>query len=49
MWLLAQGRSAGSAQILQELDEELTAADVIVRLSMNVCGSSAQSFSIRQI
>ena len=24
MWLLAQGRSAGSAQILQELDEELT-------------------------
>jgi hypothetical protein len=24
MWLLAQGRSAGSAQILQELDEEPT-------------------------
>jgi uncharacterized protein DUF3987 len=24
MWLLAQGRSAGSAQILRELDEELT-------------------------
>src|ERR1700730_5992994 len=24
MWLLAQGRSAGSAQILQELEEELT-------------------------